>query len=162
MFASSLKRSRETAQAIAGPHGVEVQVETALIEADVGRWEGKNWREIAESDAEAHRLYREDSARHGYPEGENMIEINARVAPAMESIARRYAGANVVIVGHGMANRAFLAPLLGLPLSQASKLPQDNCGINVLRIGNDETKLITLNATLHLAFSKESRTLGDA
>lgn len=154
VFASPLARSRETARAIAERHGVDVQLDRALIEADVGRWEGKNWREIAELDAEAHHLYRQDSARHGYPEGENMVQINARIAPAVSAIAKRCAGASIVIVGHGMANRALLAPLLGLPLSQASKLPQDNCGINVLRVADGEMKLATLNSTLHLDLSR--------
>lgn len=63
VYASPLLRSQETAAAIAAPHGLPVEVVESFIEADVGRWEGKNWREIAETDSEAHRRYQEDAVR---------------------------------------------------------------------------------------------------
>lgn len=71
--------------------------------------------------------------------------------PAMTAIASRWAGQRIVIVGHGMANRSLLAPLLGLPLTQAGRLPQDNCGVNVLSWISNQWKVVTLNSTLHLA-----------
>lgn len=150
VYASPLARSRQTAEQIAQPHDVAPCIVSGLIEADVGRWEGKNWREIAEQDPEAHRLYKADAAVHGYPEGENLAQIRRRVAEALEAIAGRHAGQQVVVVGHGMANRAFLAPLFGTPLAWAPRLPQDNCGVNVLIHRQGEWKAITLNATLHL------------
>jgi broad specificity phosphatase PhoE len=150
VYASPLIRSQATAAAIATPHRLGVKVVAELIESDVGRWEGKNWREIAESDAEAHRRYREDASRHGYPDGENLTQIHARMTPAVTEIAERHSGQNVVIVGHGMANRALLAPIIGLPLSQAWRLPQENCAINVLEYGDGQWKVLTLNSTLHL------------
>jgi probable phosphoglycerate mutase len=154
VYASPLRRSQATAAEIAAPHRLCVEIAPALIESDVGRWEGKNWREIEESDPQAHRLYREDAARYGYPEGENLTQINARVLKAATEIAERCLGGSAVIVGHGMANRALIAPLLGLPLAQAWRLPQDNCAINVLRFSSGRWKVETMNSTLHLFDAK--------
>ena len=150
VYASPLLRSRATAAAIAAPHGLAVCVTPDLIESDVGRWEGMNWGEIAERDVEAHRLYREDAARWGYPEGENLTQIHSRMLPAATAIAERHLGESVVIVGHGMANRALLAPIIGLPLSQAWRLPQDNCAVNVLEYSAGQWSVLTLNSSLHL------------
>ncbi|MBW3596826.1 MAG: histidine phosphatase family protein [Planctomycetes bacterium] len=52
-------------------------------------------------------------------------------------------------------NRSFLAALLGLPMSRARGIRQDNCGVNVVRYQREEMELITLNAAFHLAASSE-------
>ena len=40
VYTSPLLRARQTARAIAEPHGLPVEVVDDLIEVDVGRWEG--------------------------------------------------------------------------------------------------------------------------
>ena len=53
-------------------------------------------------------------------------------------------------LGHNVVNRALLASVLGLPMSRARHLHQENCCINILEYGPESTKLVTLNAVLHL------------
>src|SRR5262245_22159353 len=56
-FSSPLLRARQTAAAIAGPHGLEVTVVPELIEADLGRWEGLTWAEAAALDPAHYRRF---------------------------------------------------------------------------------------------------------
>ena len=64
VYSSPLLRARETALAIAGPHGLSVEVVDDLVEVDVGQWEGRNWDEIQRTDPEAYRLFMLDAGVH--------------------------------------------------------------------------------------------------
>ncbi len=46
VYSSPLRRAFDTAQAIAEPHRLDVGTVDALIEADVGKWEGMSWDQI--------------------------------------------------------------------------------------------------------------------
>jgi len=150
IYSSPLSRAMETAVCIAKPHALAVREVAELREVDVGRWENRSWVEIETTEPEAHRRFMEDASTYGYPEGENMTEVLARVGPAMESLLRAHGGQQIAIVGHNVVNRVFLAHVLGVPLSQARRITHDNCGVSVVRYREGGLRLLTLNATFHL------------
>lgn len=151
VYSSPLLRAMETAEQIARCHQLSVIPIEALCEVDVGRWEGRSWEEIARTEPEAHRRFMEDAAEFGYPEGENMDEVLARVAPAFQHVFEAHLGEQVVVVGHNVVNRVFLAHVLGVPLAKARRVSHHNCGISILRYRDrDGVRLLTLNATFHL------------
>lgn len=150
VYSSPLLRARQTAETIAEPHGLPVQVVDELIEADVGQWEGRSWEEIEQTDAEAYHAFMTDAAVNPYLGGENLQEVYARVAPAFERLMADNLGRVIVVSGHNVVNRGYLAPLLGLPLSRYRSVPQDNCGVNLLRYRNGRAKAVTVNAVFHL------------
>lgn len=151
VYASPLLRARQTAETLAGPHGVAVEAVAAFTECDVGVWEGRDWEEIARTDAEANRLFQHDPAAHPYLGGENLTQVADRAAPALRLIAERHAGQVVAIVAHNVVNRVLLAPLLHLPFSLARTIPQHNCGLNLLKFHGGKLTLVTLNSVAHLA-----------
>lgn len=149
-YSSNLLRSIETAQVIAAPHGLEVTQLEAITEVDVGQWEGRNWTDIAETYAEAYQRFLEDPGVHGYLGGETMTQVAERVTPALREVMANHLGQRVLVVAHNVVNRSFLAVLLGLPMSKARGVRQDNCAVNVIRYRKEEMELITLNAVFHL------------
>jgi broad specificity phosphatase PhoE len=149
-YSSVLLRAVETAQIIAGPHGLEVTQLEAITEVDVGLWEGRSWTEIAQTDAEAYRRFMEDAGTHGYLGGETLAQVEARVTPALREVMANHLGQRVLVVAHNVVNRAFLASLLELPMSRARLLRQENCGVNVIRFRANEMELVTMNAAFHL------------
>ena len=150
VFSSPLKRAWETAERIAEQRELAVQVVDDLCEVDVGKWEGRSWGEIAESEPEAYRLFQADPGLHGYVGGENMQQVQDRVTPALERTLRAQLGRIIAVVGHNVVNRAYLARVLGLPIARSRNLIQDNCGVNLLRYTEGATTLVTCNTTLHL------------
>ena len=60
------------------------------------------------------------------------------------------AGRLIVAVAHNVVNRAYLAHLLRMPLAHYRSIPQDNCGVNLLRSQNGRIKVVTLNSVDHL------------
>ena len=150
VYTSPLLRARQTADAIAEPHGVAAEVVEDLIEVDVGEWEGRSWVEIEKTDPEAYRLFTTDAGVHPYLGGENLGTVQARAIPALEQLMSDNLGRVVVAVGHNCLNRVYLAHLLHVPLSKYRSIPQDNCGLNLLRYRNGKIKAVTVNAVAHL------------
>jgi len=151
VFASPLARAHETAEAIAEPHGLDVVDVPEVVECDVGRWEGRDWDSIMQDDADDYQAFIDDAATVGYPGGESYRDVFDRAGPAIDRLLAEHRGRSIVLVAHNIVNRVTIANLLGVPLSRARELRQDNGSLNVIR-GRDgeKTSLLTMNATFHL------------
>ena len=100
VYASDLARARETARAVAEPHGLKVEVLPALREKNFGTWEGLLDTEIRERFPHA----------NGGPWGdaETSEELAERVLTSVREIAARHPGGRVLVVSHGGPLRAIL------------------------------------------------------
>ena len=156
VFSSPLLRARQTAEAIAAAAGLPVEVVDELIEVDVGQWEGLAWDEIARTDPEAYRAFMTDPAANSYVGGESLQSVQQRVLPAFERLLTRGLGQVVAVVAHNVVNRCYLAHLMNVPLGSFRGIPQDNCGVNLLRYQGGRVKLATVNAVFHLAHGQDS------
>ncbi|MDX2038534.1 MAG: histidine phosphatase family protein [Isosphaeraceae bacterium] len=150
VVASPLLRSRETAEIIAEPRGLEVVVESDLIEADLGRWENLTWDQAQALDPEHHDRFHAAPGTVPYPGGESFLDVQRRVTPALARTAAAYAGRSIVVIGHNVTCRAYLAGLLGIPIDRARAIRQANGGINVIRYDGEKPTVVTVNACLHL------------
>jgi broad specificity phosphatase PhoE len=149
-YSSPLRRALQTASIVAAPHALVPQPLDALVECDVGRWEGLDWQTIRNNDAEAYQRYMSDPGRFGYPGGESFADVYKRVSQAMEELLSVHTGQSILVVAHHVVNRTYLAGLLGLAMDQARHVTLDNCGISVVIREDDDTIVGTLNAAFHL------------
>ncbi len=150
VYSSPLRRAVQTAELIAKPHAIACTVVDALIEVDVGSWENRAWDEIAETEPIAYRQFIDNPAKYPYAGGESFTDVAHRTQPAFEQLMKQHAGEKIVVVGHNVVNRVYLAHVADIPLAKSRDLKQSNCGINVIRHRGNRDQLITLNATLHL------------
>jgi broad specificity phosphatase PhoE len=150
VYSSTLLRSKETAEIIALPHQHEVVTNELIVEVDVGRWEMRSWVDIAVEEPEDYQRFQDDPGTYGYAGGENLRQVMERTTPAIIEIMGSHLGQEIVVVGHNVINRAFLAGVLELPLAKARNLHQENCGLNVVEYREGKLKLVTLNAVGHL------------
>jgi broad specificity phosphatase PhoE len=155
-YCSPLLRAVQTATVVAAPHGLKPQPLAALIECDVGRWEGLSWEEIRRTDAQAYARFQADPAQAGYPGGESFAQVQQRVMACLEELFQRHTGQAFLVVSHHVVNRIYLASLLGLPLRQARQVRLDNCGVSIVTRNQQETYVTTLNARFHLDGLEES------
>jgi broad specificity phosphatase PhoE len=149
-YCSPLLRAVQTAAIVAAPHGLSPQPVEALTECDVGRWEGLDWQTIRDLDADGYRQFHTNPGEHGYPGGESFRDVHARVTPALEELLGRHAGQAILVVGHHVVNRTYLAGLLGLTPDHARQVSLDNCGISVVVEDDGGPQVSTLNAAFHL------------
>jgi broad specificity phosphatase PhoE len=149
-YSSPLRRAMQTACIIASPHGLRPKPIEALTECDVGHWEGLAWEDIRKRDAEAYARFMKNPAKHGYPGGESFADVSRRVSAALELLFRRHLGGAILVVGHHVVNRTYLAEVMGLPPEEARRVKLENCGISIVIRDAEHTAVATLNASFHL------------
>lgn len=112
VYASDLRRARQTAEIVAATKGLSVEVTPDLREVDVGSWSG-----LTRSDAE--ERFPDGYARwlnggEGWNDGETYHQMSDRVVGAILRIASRHEGGRVLVVAHGGSIRAVHAAALGV------------------------------------------------
>lgn len=145
VYASDLRRARDTADPIGRALGLEVRTARDLREFDLGRWEGKTYQELFTQ----HRLWdhmRADPhfAPHG---GESPLAVAERLCGALRGISDRHPGERVVVVSHGGALSLGLGLLLDGDYAQWRRV-MDNCAVSELTL--DPLELLRFNDTSHL------------
>jgi broad specificity phosphatase PhoE len=150
VYASPMRRALETARAIAARSGTDVAVREALVECNVGRWEGLSWDGIREQFPEEYADFQRDPSRFPYLGGETYAEVARRAVPVLEQLLEEYRGQQFVVVAHNIVNRVSVATFLGLDLARAKDIHQANGGVNVIRRESGRTQLVSLNSTFHL------------
>jgi broad specificity phosphatase PhoE len=150
-YSSPLKRALQTASIIALPHGLKPEPIEGIVECDVGRWEGLDWQTIRNTDADAYERFMKNPAKFGYAGGETFADVAKRVTATIEDLLHENRGRSILVVGHHVVNRTYLAGILGLRASQARQVSLDNCGISIVVRERNQTSVSTLNASFHLA-----------
>jgi broad specificity phosphatase PhoE len=150
VYASPMLRALQTASIVAEPHRLTPAPIEAIIEADVGRWEGLTWAEASAQDPEQYDRFHANPGTIPYPDGESFQDVQRRAIPALAALAANHPGGRIAVIAHNVVNRAVLASLLGLPIDLARSLRQSNCGINVLHYRPGGVELFAMNACLHL------------
>jgi broad specificity phosphatase PhoE len=150
VYASHLKRALETADRIASRHELTVTACTELREVNVGAWEGLDWETIARRHPEEYARFMENPGEQPYLGGESYRDVGARARPRIEELARNHRGETIAVVAHNVVNRALLAPWLGIEMRHAKDIPQINTGVNLLKVTDQQTKVVMLNSLTHL------------
>ncbi len=144
---SPLSRTRLTADAIfaAGYPRTAPAVEAAMIEQNLGTWQGLVHAELpAQLSRPAHPFW-PLAGRERPPGGESMADVIDRVGPSLESLAERHAGRDVVIVGHGGAIRAAIAHALGIPADAALSLSIHNLSLTRIERHPNAWRVVSVN-----------------
>jgi broad specificity phosphatase PhoE len=163
IYSSPLLRARQTAEAIAAHHRVEVKIEPELREIDYGDWEGLKVADVLEQFPELEKLRREEPMKFAAPNGEPMRQFAKRVISAIQRVAASHADETICVVAHQTVNRFILCWILQSPhpahciLSPTDfrfwrQLRQDPACVNLLQVREDGLwRVCLVNDTCHLA-----------
>jgi broad specificity phosphatase PhoE len=147
VYSSPLRRSVQTASIAAAPHGLTPEPVQALVEADLGRWEGLDWETIRTREPEEHARF---LASLAHPGGESYREVQERASAAIEDLLNRHRDEVVLVVSHHVVLRTYLAGLLGLPPERARELSIPNASISTVVREGGQTRILTIADTRHL------------
>ena len=150
IYSSPLTRARQTAEAIALPHGLTVGILPGLAELHQGEFEGKAFGELIAGHADLLAAFAKDPTDVRIPGGETMAEAQARAWDAFTGILSRHEEGSVAVVGHNMTNLAVLCRFLGMGLPHFRRLSQSSTGLTILERGAQGLFLRLLNDISHL------------
>jgi probable phosphoglycerate mutase len=149
-YASDLRRARSTAQAVADVVGHTVGTHAGLRERCFGQFEGQTWVELEAAWPVETQAWRKRLPDFAPPGGESLLQLQARVVAAVDELAARHPGEQVLMVAHGgvldILYRA--ATRLGLQAPRSWELP--NTAINRLLWTPEGLSLVGWADTSHL------------
>jgi probable phosphoglycerate mutase len=131
LVSSPVRRTRETAEILAGYLDREIEVEEGIAEMEFGAWEGLSFAQVHEKhpDELASWLGDFDQAAGG---GESFRAVEKRVLAGRDRIVAAYPGKTVVVVSHVTPIKILVADALGAPLEARHRMELAPASVTVI------------------------------
>jgi len=149
---SPLRRTRQTAGAVAAATGVPLVVGDGWAETDFGEWEGLSHAEAERGWPEQMAAWVSDTGA-APPGGESFAATSDRVLAALDTLLAEHAGATVLVVSHVTPIKIALLRALLAPPAALRRIQLDVtclCEIDWFAAG-DVGVVRTVNDTAHLS-----------
>lgn len=102
IYSSDLQRAWQTAQAIAAVTAAPLHAEPGLRERCFGSFEGSSFAQIAQQQPQAAELWRKRDVQFAPPDGgESLLQLQERIAAAVQRVAAAHIGEHIALVAHG-------------------------------------------------------------
>lgn len=141
--ASPSLRTRQTADAIAASHGLQVEIAEPLTEVDFGEWEGRSFTQL-EDDPRWHE-WNTSRATAAAPGGESMAAVQQRAWDHIRAVAQHFAGDMVAIITHCDVIRAVIARVLSLSLDHILRFDIPPASVSRIVVGAWGAQVLSLN-----------------
>jgi probable phosphoglycerate mutase len=154
IVSSDLLRARQTAEAIAGPRGMQVGIDPALRERCYGGFEGLLYSEIATRfplEFAAWQARDVDAVLPlGANRGETFRQFHDRVIEAILAHAAAHPGKTIALVAHGGVLECAYRAAQGLPLETPRDFKVLNASVNRFVVEEGVLKLLSWGEVEHL------------
>jgi alpha-ribazole phosphatase len=144
IWCSDLERSRQTAEIMREQFACPLKMTPSLREINLGEWDGMPVEAIRSKFSDEWAARGRDMAGYRPPGGESFADLQARIVPVFEEIARDTTG-NVLITAHSGVNRVILCYVLNMPLGNLFRLGQDFSALNFIEYANGNFVVKLLN-----------------
>jgi len=145
IYSSPLERAMETADPIARARKLEIIQEPDLMDADIGKWQGKSWKVL--SLTKAWKVVQHAPSRFRFPEGESFPEAQTRYANALERIVKKHNKPKdiIAVIFHADPIKLAVSHFLGLPLDHFQRLSCNTGSLTMLHLTDAGANLVKLN-----------------
>jgi len=145
IYSSSLERAMETAEPIATSHNLQITQAPDLMDAKVGKWEGKSLKVLRLTNA--WKVVQHSPSRFQFPEGESFVDLQTRLVNVLEGIVKKYNKPKdiVAVVFHADPIKLVVSHFLGLPLDHFQRLSCDTGSLTAIYAGEMGANLLKLN-----------------
>ena len=133
LIASPLKRTRQTAEAIARATGLEIIFDEAWYELSFGSWDGKSLEEVREESPDEFQAWL-DSTSYAPGGGESYDQASERIEAALEKLVAQYPGKRIVVVSHNGVIKTAAKLAIGGPSESVFHMDASPCSISSISI----------------------------
>lgn len=151
IYSSDLSRARQTAQALARIHELDVRLDAGLRERAFGRFEGLSWSEIDQGYPEDAARWRRREPDFAVGGGESLISFSERCLAAARRAAAAHPGQSIALVAHGGVLDCLYRAATRAALDTPRSWLLGNATINRLLATVDGFTLVGWNDDRHLA-----------
>ena len=132
VYASPLKRTLQTAEAIAAPRGLAVTPCPGVNEVEYGSWTDRPLAQLARTKRWA--VVQAHPSLVAFPDGETIRAMQARAVDAVEGIVTAHPRDVVAVVSHADVIKALVAFYLGQPLDCFQRLHVEPASVSILQL----------------------------
>ena len=145
IYSSPLERAMETASPIAEAHKLTILQEPALMDTDIGKWQGKSLKMLRLT--KVWKIVQSAPSRFRFPEGESFPEAQTRYVNTLERIIQKHHKPQdiVAVVFHADPIKLAVVHFLGMPLDHFQRLGCDTGSLTALHVSEANANLIKLN-----------------
>jgi probable phosphoglycerate mutase len=133
LIASPLKRTRQTAEAIARTTGLEIIFDETWYELSFGDWDGKSIEEVKAEDPDAYQAWLNSTA-YAPGGGESYDDASVRIEEALEKLVAEYPGKKVIVVTHNGVIKTAIKLAIGAPAEAVFHVDATPCSISSISI----------------------------
>ncbi len=149
-YCSPLSRARDTGEAIARHHGLEVADLPGLSDLCYVDWEGLALSEVKVKYADLYRQWESAPHRVRFPNGETLDGVKERALAAVAEALHRHPDQTVLLAAHRAVNKVLICAFIGLDNSHFWRIGQDTTAINRFDWTGGTWQIMGLNDTCHL------------
>ena len=153
VYSSPLERCRETAEPLTAQLGLELRLLDDVKETDCGEWTGQALEELRK--AESWQQVQVNPSGFRFPNGESMLEIQARMVAALERLQREHTGETIAVFSHSDPIKLAIAFYVGMPLDLFQRLDVSPASVSELDFSPLRVRLVRLNDCAHVPPAKE-------
>ena len=132
MLSSPMRRTRESADIVAGQLGATYETADALIEAGFGSWEGLTYAEVLRKDPQGFTTWLSDPTQPAGGDGDSMQGVAERMRETRDLMLLAHATRTVVVVTHLTPIKMLVQSVLDLPFEAAFKTEIMPASVTVL------------------------------
>jgi probable phosphoglycerate mutase len=145
IYASPLERTVETAEALAQPHGLRVELRAALRDTDPGVWTGRALDDLRLEALWPALMVHPAGVR--LPGGESLREVQSRIVAELDRIREAHPGQTVAVVFHADPIKMAVAHYMGLAFDLFQRLEIGPASVTALALTRYGARLVCLNYT---------------
>lgn len=106
LYASPLRRARETAEVVGAALGMEPQLDPRFAEADTGRWTDLLFDDVQAAEPDAYAAYHATDPDFGFPGGETLEELMERTVDGLVAVTQARVLPALVVCHRGVVRAA--------------------------------------------------------
>ena len=150
VYASPLERARASAELIAKPHRLPVEIDPAFGEMAFGEWEGLTREEVAARFPAAYEEWRHAPHLVRIAGGETLSQVAERARGAVQALAATHTGETIVLVTHAIVTRLIVLDALGLGPERLWTVDATPAGITEIEYEPGWATVQRMNTLAHL------------
>jgi probable phosphoglycerate mutase len=145
IYASPLDRTVETAQAIATPRNMHLNLVDGLGEVRYGEWQGAELKELYKHELWPGVQFYPSGTR--FPGGETLGEAQMRMVATLDTLRSRHPKGTIAVVSHADIIKLAVAYYVGMHMDLFQRLEIMPCSLTALRFTPMGPRLLAYNDT---------------
>ena len=155
VYSSDLGRTRQTAEIVAAPREIPIQIEPAINECNFGFMEGLTYSEIIKQNPDLNDVLMGNNVDKKFPGGESLSEFDTRVKRFIPRLNDHKQKETILVVAHGGSIPLLLCHLIGIPVRHWRQLRISQASLSIVDTYPEISILSLLNDTSHLQHKGE-------